>query len=193
MPAATLPAIGFGVYKLEDEAGMRGVYSDQIAFANLLSGSNGFQLDMFVIATEKIYVCTAEGGLGSLQKDFSGASLFRFELARRQSSGDLTGLFRFISSSNPNGTATAVVGAIHSVKLEDNLLSWQEDQALYRDQPLPGGGAKAVAFAAEHRFFLDAAAKLHYEYRGDCYDINPQTLARSGQPDSFPPFISVER
>lgn len=42
------------VYKSENDA-LEGIYSDQISFSNLKYSQSGFQLDMFIVANEKIW------------------------------------------------------------------------------------------------------------------------------------------
>ena len=86
------------VYELENGA-LQGVYSDPISFSNLKYSQSGFQLDMFIVSNEKIWLLGKDGQREVLRKDFSAVSLFRYELARRQSTGNITGLFRFISAS----------------------------------------------------------------------------------------------
>lgn len=66
------------IYKLENGA-LQGVYSDQISFSNLKYSQSGFQLDMFIVSNEKIWLMGADGQREELRKDFSGVSLFRFE------------------------------------------------------------------------------------------------------------------
>lgn len=72
------------VYELENGA-LQGVYSDQISFSNLKYSQSGFQLDMFIVSNEKIWLMGKDGEREKLRKDFSGVSLFRFELAERKS------------------------------------------------------------------------------------------------------------
>ena len=126
------------VYKLEDGA-LEGVYSDQISFSNLKYSQSGFQLDMFIVANEKIWLMGADGQREELRKDFSAVSLFRFELAKRKSTDTMTGCFRMISASGRNVAAEAVVSGIYDICLENNVLKFSEDQVLYRDQPIQDG------------------------------------------------------
>lgn len=118
------------VYKLEDGA-LEGVYSDQISFSNLKYSQSGFQLDMFIVANEKIWLMGADGQREELRKDFSAVSLFRFELAKRKSTDTMTGCFRMISASGRNVAAEAVVSGIYDICLENNVLKFSEDQVLY--------------------------------------------------------------
>lgn len=179
------------LYALEGGA-LQGMYSDQISFSNLKYSLSGFQLDMFIVSNEKIWQLGENQSRESLRKDFSSVSLFRYELARRQSTGGITGSFRFISSSGTNIPAEAIVSGIYDVKLEAGVLSLREDQALYRDQPIQDGGFKAVAFQSEHRFFMEED-KLHYEYDGKSYDVDAVTMRRLPSADSFPAFVSIEK
>ena len=179
------------VYKLEDGA-LEGVYSDQISFSNLKYSQSGFQLDMFIVANEKIWLMGTDGQREELRKDFSAVSLFRFELAKRKSTDTMTGCFRMISASGRNVAAEAVVSGIYDICLENNVLKFSEDQVLYRDQPIQDGQSKPVAFQSEHRFYCEDG-KLHYEYNGKSFDYDINTMQRVISSDSFPPFVSIEK
>ena len=171
------------VYELENGA-LQGVYSDQISFSNLKYSQSGFQIDMFIVSNEKIWLIDKEGQRDKLRKDFSSVSMFRFELAMRKSTNAITGCFRFISASGKNVPAEAVVSGIYDVRLENSVLKLSESQVLYRDKP--------VAFQAEHRFYCEDG-KLHYEYDGRCFDVDANTMQRRDSSDTFPPFISIEK
>lgn len=88
--------------------------------------------------------------------------------------------------------AEAVVSAIYDVGLENGLLRFKEEQALYRDHPTKDGRHRPVAFTAEHRLFIESE-KLHYEYNGKCLDLDAATLLRKESGDNYPPFVSVEK
>lgn len=177
-------------YELENGA-LQGVYSDQISFSNLKYSQSGFQLDMFLVSNEKIWVLGKDKARETLRKDFSSVSLFRFELAKRKSTSGITGFFRFLSASGKEVPAEAIVSGIYDVQLDGGVLSLREEQALYRDQPIQDGQFKAVAFQSIHRFFA-VDGKLHYEYDGQSFDVDTDTLERRTSSDSFPPFISIE-
>jgi len=179
------------VYELENGA-LQGVYSDQISFSNLKYSKTGFQLDMFIVSNEKIWLLGKDRQRDTLRKDFSGVSLFRFELARRKSTGSITGCFRFISASGKEIPAEAIVSGIYDVRLDNGVLRLKEDQALYRDQPIQEDSFKPVAFQSDHRFFVEDG-KLHYEYDGKSFDIDTTTMQRKVISDSFPSFISIEK
>lgn len=179
------------VYELENGS-LQGVYSDQISFSNLKYSQSGFQLDMFIVSNEKIWLMGKDGEREKLRKDFSGVSLFRFELAERKSTNSLTGCFRFISASGKNVAAEAIVSGIYDVRIENGVLKLSEDQALYRDQPIQGERFKPIAFQSEHRFYCEDG-KLHYEYDGRSFDVDAKTMQRCDSCDAFPPFISIEK
>ena len=103
-----------------------------------------------------------------------------------------TGCFRFISASGKQVAAEAIISGIYDIRIEDDVLKFYENQALYRDQPIQGESFKPVAFQAEHRFY-SKDGKLHYEYDGKCFDVDTKTMQRFNSPDIFPPFISVEK
>lgn len=179
------------VYELENGA-LQGVYSDQISFSNLKYSQSGFQLDMFIVSNEKIWLLGKDGQREVLRKDFSAVSLFRYELARRQSTGKITGLFRFISASGKDVAAKAIVSGIYDVVLDNDVLKLKEDQVLYRDQPIQDNHFKPVAFQSDHRFFVKDS-KLNYEYEGQSFDIDTVTMQRKTSADNIPLFLSVEK
>ena len=179
------------VYELENGA-LQGIYSDQISFSNLKYSQSGFQIDMFIVSNEKIWLVGKDGKREKLRKDFSAVSLFRFELAKRKSTNAITGCFRFISASGKNVAAEAIVSGIYDVRIENGVLKLSEDQALYRDQPIQGERFKPIAFQSEHRFYCEDG-KLHYEYDGRSFDVDAKTMQRSDSCDAFPPFISIEK
>lgn len=178
-------------YDLENGA-LQGVYSDQIAFSNLKYSRSVFQFDMFIVSNEKIYCVNEQKHKEELRKDFSAVSLFRYELALRQSTGAVTGFFRFISASGKDITAKAIVSGIYGVHLENEILTLKEDQVLYRDQPKQDGGFKAVAFTADHRFFMQDG-KLHYAYNGKNFHVDADSMKRHESSDYYPSFVSAEK
>lgn len=179
------------VYELENGS-LQGVYSDQISFSNLKYSQSGFQLDMFIVSNEKIWIMGADGQREGLRKDFSSVSLFRYELAERKSTNAITGCFRFVSASGKNVAAEAIISGIYDVHIENDVLKLSEEQTLYRDQPIQGEQFKPVAFQSEHRFYIKDG-KLHYEYDGKCFDVDTKTMQRKEGADTFPPFISIEK
>lgn len=179
------------IYELENGA-LQGIYSDQISFSNLKYSQSGFQLDMFIVSNEKLWLIGQDGQREELRKDFSAVSLFRYELAERKSTRGITGCFRFISASGKNVAAEAIISGIYDVRLENDVLKLSEEQVLYRDQPIKGERFKPVAFQSEHRFY-NKDGKLRYEYDGKCFDVDTKTMRRNDSSDTFPPFISIEK
>jgi len=177
-------------YRLDEDA-LEGVYSDQIVFTNLYESAYGFGFDMHIAASETVYNLDENGMRGSVRKVFDGNSLFRYELAQRRSSGDVTGMTRLISTTNREQTAQAIVTGIYDMELADGALRWKELQLLYRDQPA-ASGYRSVAFDAECRFFLEGG-RLSFEYSGACFDVDPVTLEKKASHDVFPSFIAQER
>lgn len=176
-------------YQLE-EGKLEGVYSDKILFSNLTTNAWGFNFDMFIISNEKIYNLE-DGKRTTLYTNFDGVSVFRFELAKRNSTGEITGLFRLITTSATNQTAQGVVSGIYNVKLAENRLSWSEEQSLYRDQPNGKNTFSSIAFTAESCFYFEQD-KLVFNYKGTCFDVSPTTLSRTLSKSVFPSFIAKE-
>lgn len=141
------------VYQLEDGV-LEGVYADQISFSNLKYSQSGFQFDMFIVSNEKIWLVGKDGQREALRKDFSGVSLFRFELAKRKSTNDLSGAFRFLSASGKDVAAEAIVSGIYDVCLQDGVLKLSEDQVLYRDQPIRTAASNPLPFKRSITFSL---------------------------------------
>lgn len=178
-------------YTLEDGA-IEGVYSDQMIFSNMLSSGTGLRFDLLVVANEKQYHVDKEKRRGSLCKDFSGVSLFQYELAKRKSSDQITGYMRFVSSSLVGAPAEAMASLVHDLRFTNKELSWKEKEILYRDQPAADGGHMAVAFEASCRLFIEEG-KARYEYNGVCLDVDPVTFERRPSTAVFPKFLAKER
>lgn len=180
------------VYELEGGK-LEGVYSDRIIFSYLSENAWGFNFDMFIISSEKIYQLNENKSRGKLNSDFSGVSVFRFELAQRESTNEITGVFRLITASAKNQKAQAIASAIYNVVLKDNRLSWKEEQMLYRDQPSSkNNGYTPVSFHSYSSFYLENN-KLVFNYDGTCFDVNPITLETVKSQSVFPSFISREK
>lgn len=178
-------------YTLENGA-LEGVYSDQMSFANLLASPTGMRFDLFVVSRERIYEMDGRGTRSGLRKDFSGASHFHYELARRKSGGEITGFVRYVAASFDDVPAEAMASAVTRMRFDGTALSWEEREVVYRDQPASGGGHRSVAFEARCRFCL-RDGKARYEYDGVCFDVDPADFSRRRSDSAFPKFIAVER
>lgn len=177
-------------YRLDEET-LEGVYSDQIVFTNLCESAWGFGMDMHIAASETVYNLDEGGQRAGVRKVFDGNSVFRYELAQRRSSGDVTGISRLISTTNSDQTAQAVVTGLYDMELADGALRWKELQLLYRDQPAAAGW-RSVAFDAACGFSMEDG-RLRFEYNGACFDVDPVTLEKKPSNDVFPSFIALER
>jgi hypothetical protein len=179
------------VYELENGK-LKGIYSDQITFSNLKYNNYGFNFDMFVLANEKIYELNEIGEKTNIRKDFSGIGLFRYELAKRHSSDEITGTMRFISGTINNPPSEAIVNCVYNMKFENNSISWLEKQGLYRDQPSKEDKHTSLAIDAENSIYIEND-KVHFKYTGKVYDVNTQSLDRSKSNADYPQFLSKER
>ena len=176
-------------YGLEGGA-IEGVYSDQMTFSNLTYSATGVQFDLLVVSRERLYEME-NGRQKALRKDFSSVSHFRYELARRLSTGGITGFMRFVAASLYPVPAEAMASAVFDCILKENELSWKEREMLYRDQPASGGGHLPVTFEAKCRFFLEDG-KARYEYDGVCLDVDPHDLSRTPSAATYPKFVARE-
>ncbi|MCD7973216.1 MAG: hypothetical protein LUG18_11225 [Candidatus Azobacteroides sp.] len=179
------------VYSLE-EGKLEGAYSDRMLFSDFLSSGSGIQFNMTTITREKIYVLDKNGSRGEVRKDFTGTSVFHYELAFRKSTEQFSGYMRCLSSSVLEHTMEAVVYGVYDVKIKNGELSWKEQQLLYRDMPAPDGKFRPVAFDAHIRFFLEEE-KLRFEYIPFYYDVEIPSMKKIPSKDHYPAFMSKEK
>ena len=99
------------VYKL-DNGKLEGVYSDKMMFSDLVKTRNGFKFNMTTVTQELVYQLDEKGARTSVAKDYTGTSVFCYELAMRKSTGQLTGYMHCVSSTVENQTMEAVVCGI---------------------------------------------------------------------------------
>ncbi len=178
-------------YSLEDGK-LEGVYSDNIVFGNLVKSEYGVTFDMFIVSKEQVYKLGENRQHIGVNAQYSGVSVFRYELAKRKSTGTVTGTLRLLTTTVKNQSAQAIVWGVLDFALEGNELRWRERQLLYRDQMISGGKYHPVAFDAENRFYFEGE-KLRFEYNGTCYDVEPSSLSKSASGDIFPKFLAKEK
>jgi hypothetical protein len=129
---------------------------------------------------------------GEVKKDFSGVSVFRYELAERKSTFWGTGIMKLVSSTVSDHTMEGIAYGVYDLQLENSQLSWKEQQMLYRDMPADNDNHRPVAFDAKVRFYLENG-KLRFEYIPAYYDFEPDKPARTLSKDQHPPFVTKER
>ena len=179
------------VYQLE--AGkLEGVYNDKMQFSDLVRTGSGFKFNMTTITQELVYNLDKKGARTAVAKDYTGTSVFCYELAERKSTGQLTGYMHCLSSTVQNQTMEAVVCGIFDVTFDGKELKWQENQLLYRDNPIGANKYKPVAFDAKVRLYLDNG-KAIFEYLPTLWDVDSITLEKKLARDNYPPYISRER
>ena len=179
------------IYFLEKNR-MKGVYSDRMYFSDLVFSENRFRFNMTTVTNEQLYHIDRDGNLLDLGKDYTGTSVFCYEIARRRSTSSLTGYMHCLSSSVTGHTMEAVVYGVYQVRLENNELKWKEQQLLYRDMTTGDGHYRPVAFDSDVRFYLENG-KTCFEYIPRYYDVDPETLSRTLSRDQYPCFVSGEK
>lgn len=179
------------VYKL-DNGNLEGIYNDQMVFSNLVRTENGLKFSMTTVTHELIYNLDENGVRSTLVKDFTGTSVFCYELAMRKSTNKLTGYMHCVSTTVQGQTMEAIVCGIYDVALDAQGLSWKENQLLYRDNPVGEAKYKPVAFDSKARIYLDKG-KVIFEYLPTLWDVNPNTLEKRLSKDDYPTYISTER
>lgn len=133
------------IYQLE-EGKLEGAYSDEMFFSNLVQSEHGFRFDMTTVTCEKVCVLDSDKRRGEVKKDFNGVSVFRYELTERKSTSAVTGIMRLVSSTVRDHTMEGVAYGVYDLQLENNQLSWKEQQLLYRDMPAENDNYRPVAF-----------------------------------------------
>ena len=179
------------LYKLENNT-LEGVYNDKMTFSNLVRTNSGFRFDMTTVTQELVYKLNSRGARTSIVKNYTGTSVFRYELAMRKSTNQLTGYMRCISTTVQDSTMDAIVCGIFDVSFDGKELKWQEHQLLYRDNPIGENLYKPVAFNSKIRFYL-SEEKAVFEYLPTLWEISPDTLEKRLSKDDYPPYISKEQ
>lgn len=178
------------VYKLEN-GNLEGVYNDKMTFSNLVTTGNGFKFDMTTVTQELVYNLDDKGARTTIAKDYTGTSVFCYELAMRKSTKQITGYMRCVSTTVQDSTMEAVVCGIFDVTFDGKELKWQENQLLYRDNPAGEGKYKSVAFDAKVRFYVNNG-KIVFEYLPILWDVDPATLEKRLSKGDYPPYLSKE-
>ena len=170
---------------------LEGAYSTEITFSNLMRSETGYALGGFIVSHEKI---VGTGNPRVLVKDFSLVSYFEYELSKRFSSGEITGLLRYVSSSVASvpSPAEATTSSIFGVTFKDHEIRWTEDQILYRDQQEHGGLFRPKAFVSHH-YIKMKNGKLEYGFTAESYSVDPKTLERKRAFEHYSPFVARER
>jgi hypothetical protein len=175
-----------------DNGALEGVYSDQMTFSNVMNSETKIMFDLHVVANEKIYAVGKDKKRGEVRKDYSTVSLFRYEAAKRKSTGQVTGFMRFVSCGVTAAPAEAMASVVVDMHFEGDQLSWLEKEMLYRDMPNMDGGYQPASFEAKCRFFTEGG-KAGYEYNGLCLDVDPDTWERKKSSAVLPKFLAKER
>lgn len=170
---------------------LESIYNDQMTFSNLVKTENGFKFNMTTLTHELIYNLDKKGERTTIAKDYTGTSVFCYELAVRKSTNQLTGYMYCVSTTVQDQTMEAVVCGIFDVIFNGKELSWRENQLLYRDNPIEEDKYKPVAFDSKVRIYLNEG-KVVYEYLPTLWDVNPRTLEKRLSKDDYPPYISKE-
>lgn len=171
---------------------MEGTYEDDMIFSDLSASENSIRFHMTTVTREKVYHIDHHGDRERLIKDFTGTSVFAYELALRKSTGEITGFSRALSSTVKDHTMEGVVYGVHKVKLINDELKWEEKQLFYRDMPAGENLFRPAAFDSEVRFYKEEG-KLIFEYIPRYYDVDPETMEKSLSKDVYPAYISREK
>jgi hypothetical protein len=110
------------------------------------------------------------------------------------SSGEITGLLRFVSSSvvSDPSPAEATASSIFDVTIKGDEFRWMEDQVLYRDQQNLDRSFSPKAFVSEN-YLKMRDGKLEYGFSAEGYSVNPKTLERKRAFEYYSPFVAREK
>lgn len=178
------------IYQLE-EGKLEGVYTDEMFFSDLLIFNTGLRFNMTTVTHEKIYYLDADKNHSGIKKDFTGVSVFHYQLAKRKSTSQITGIMSLISSTVPDHTMEGIAYGVYDLVLENKQLCWKEQQLLYRDMPTDKDDFRSVAFDARVCFFIENQ-KVRFEYVPTYYDVNPVNLQKILSKDQYPVFLTKE-
>ena len=84
----------------------------------------------------------------------------------------------------------AVVCGILDVIFDGKELRWQENQLLYRDNPLGEDKYQPIAFDSKARLYLDEG-KVVFEYLPIHWDVNPNIFCKKLSKDDFKEIIET--
>ncbi|RFS21935.1 hypothetical protein DVR12_14895 [Chitinophaga silvatica] len=174
-----------------DESTLEGAYADRMFFSDLTSGESSIQFNLTTVTDERVYLMDDNNVRTDLIKDFTGTSVFRYELAVRRSTGAITGYMRCLSSTVRSHTMEAIAYGVYEVRIENDQLKWREQQLLYRDTPAGDGIFKPIAFDAEVRFYLEDEL-LRFEYLPFYFDVDVEKMTKILSKDVYPPFVGKE-
>ena len=176
-------------YSLENGR-LRGTYSDQISFSNMFFSKTRFTLDKFIVSKEK----QIDDKTGEIVKEENSSCLYRYSLAKRQNTEEVTGIMTLAASSLMSGPiqTESNAWAVYDLKIKNNEFSWTEEQMLNRD--LVGGDWKfrQVANRAKCRIFLTKEG-LIYEFEPEFFDFDMVARERTPSASGRPVFVSKER
>lgn len=178
------------IYQLE-EGKLEGVYTDEMFFSDLLIFNSGLKFNMTTVTHEKIYYLDADKNRSGIKKDFTGVSVFHYQLAKRKSTSQITGIMSLISSTVPDHTMEGIAYGVYDLELKNKELCWKEQQLLYRDMPTDKDDFRSVAFDAEARFFIENQ-KSRFEYVPTYYHVDPVNLQKKLSKDQYPVFLTKE-
>jgi len=168
-----------------------GDYQDQTTFNNFIETEEGFSFDVTTVSKETGYDLDGGGKRVGPGRDFSGTSVYRYELCERASTKQLTGIARVLSrmvkAPSVEGTAVLLTG----VKVAGGKLSWKETLPGYGDFAAARNKYKPQTFVATYAFAV-VDGKLRTEYDFTMFDVDPDTLKRTPAKEKWPVFVAKE-
>jgi len=167
-----------------------GTYSDQKTLSGMFFSDSRYIMDKFIVSRDKI----TDTKTGKVLKDEYSSSLYRYSLAKRKSTGEVTGVMIFLSSSlmTDSVPSESTVWNTYGLRFKDNVFCWIEDQTLYRDYLNADGKYRPVAYKAKCRLSLTDKG-LVYEFKPEFFYVDPVTLERTPSASEYPVFVSKER
>ena len=169
---------------------LEGEFSGRATFSDMTEGRNSFCFDLIMVNKETVYALKKSGKELIQERSHENVNVFRYELAQRVSTGRMTGLLQIKASTVAD--QEAIAWGLHQVQVEENKLSWQEVQLLYRDMVYTTGKYRPVAQHAAASLFIEKEM-LHFRYDVQLFEITDiATLKRELSKDTLPSFLFKE-
>ncbi len=163
---------------------------DHTSFSNFAETPEGYLFDVISVSKVTSFDLDTSGKRVSPGRDWSGVTVYRYEIAERRSTKRLIGLARVISTTIKDVDITGNFAAVQ-MTIQDGQLVFKESGVLYSDFLAAGGKFKPGTWEGTSRYSLDGG-KLQCQADSVGFDIDPETLKRTPSKDKMPTFISKE-
>lgn len=176
-------------YELEDGK-IEGEYSSEASFSGLFQTAYGLGFDLTMVSRENVYKVENDRRQLLPGRCRERVEVFRYELAGRESTGEIAGFMRVLVSNMPD--LQAMAWGISRVRFEAETLRWREVQVLYRDMTYTADDIRPISQDARVRLYV-REGKLQFDYAIELFEIvNQETCERKPSAENLPVFVFSE-